>query len=128
MTLDLATGADSPLDPVRGVSPTRSGPAQAGATAVVRPFTSVGGWFESNGSLRDEVASLEAENSALRAELNTSAYDRNRLAEYDGLTSVASDLGYSLVPVPGRRGGPGAVVLQHRDDRRRHRRRRAART
>lgn len=98
MTLDLSTGADSPLDPVRTGLADTMGPAQAGATALVRPFTSVGGWFQSNGSLRDEVASLESENSALRADLNTSAYDRNRLAEYDGLTSVASDLGYSLVP------------------------------
>jgi rod shape-determining protein MreC len=97
-TLDLATGEDSPLDPVRGVLADTMGPAQGAATAVVRPFTAIGGWFESNGSLRDEVATLEAENSALRSELNTSAYDRNRLAEYDGLTSVAADLGYSLVP------------------------------
>ncbi|MEN8707167.1 MAG: rod shape-determining protein MreC [Nocardioides marinisabuli] len=97
-TLDVAAGDSSPLDPVRGVLADTLGPAQSATTAVVRPFTAVGGWFESNGSLREEVATLEAENSALRSELNTSAYDRNRLAEYDGLTSVASDLGYSLVP------------------------------
>ena len=69
-TLDLATGEDSPLDPVRGVLADTMGPAQSAATAVVRPFTAIGGWFESNGSLRDEVAAGRARERLSREDLD----------------------------------------------------------
>ncbi|HET7194347.1 MAG TPA: rod shape-determining protein MreC, partial [Nocardioides sp.] len=55
-------------------------------------------WFRTHDSLRGDINQLEAENARLRAESETSSYDRNRLEEYDGLTQAAGDLGYALVP------------------------------
>lgn len=97
MTLDLTAGGQA-LDPVRGVVADVVGPAEAGATALVSPVLAVPEFFRTHSSLRAEVAALEEENTALRAELGTVAFQRNRLAAYDELTATAEDLGYSLVP------------------------------
>lgn len=97
MTLDLTAGGAA-LDPVRGVVADVVGPAEAGATALVSPVLAVPDFFRTHSSLRKEVAALEEENTALRAELGTVAFQRNRLAAYDELTATAEDLGYSLVP------------------------------
>jgi rod shape-determining protein MreC len=48
--------------------------------------------------MRREIATLTAENSDLRQQVATSGVDRNRLAEYDGLTNAAQILGRTLVP------------------------------
>jgi rod shape-determining protein MreC len=98
ITLDHQGGADSPVEPVRQAVGEAFGPIEAGASAAVRPFTAVPGWFRSKRDLRAELASLEAENSQLRREVATSGLDRNRLAEYDGLSRAAADTGYALVP------------------------------
>jgi rod shape-determining protein MreC len=83
---------------VRGVVADVVGPAEAGATALVSPVLAVPDFFRTHSSLREEVATLEEENTALRAELGSAAFQRNRLAAYDELTATAEDLGYSLVP------------------------------
>jgi rod shape-determining protein MreC len=97
MTLDL-TADGAALEPVRGAVADVVGPAQAGASAIVRPVVGVPDLLRTHASLRDEVAALEEENTALRAELGSAAFQRNRLAAYDELTAAAEDLGYSLVP------------------------------
>ena len=74
------------------------GPIEAGTTAVVRPVSGIPEWFRGRDSMRDEIDDLEAENAELRAQVRTSGFNRNRLAEYDGLTAAAEDLGYALVP------------------------------
>ncbi|WP_435742491.1 rod shape-determining protein MreC [Nocardioides sp. SYSU DS0663] len=98
ITLDHQTGGDSPLEPARRAMGEVFGPVEVGAATVVRPFTSVPDWLRTHGSLRDDLADLEAENARLRAETRTADFDRNRLAEYDGLTAAAEDLGHELVP------------------------------
>jgi rod shape-determining protein MreC len=98
ITLDARGGADSPLDPARSVVGTVVGPVEAGAAAVVRPFTAVPRFFRTTGSLRADVARLEAENASLRGRLETSAVDRNRAAELDGLLASSRRTGYALVP------------------------------
>ncbi|MFC6288307.1 rod shape-determining protein MreC [Nocardioides sp. GCM10027113] len=98
ITLDYRGGADSPLEPARRVVGETLGPAETGVAAVVRPFTAVPDWFRSKGALQERIADLEAENSRLLAETRTSGYDRQRLEQYDGLTSTAAELGYALVP------------------------------
>ncbi len=97
MTRDL-TADGAALDPVRGAVADVVGPAQAGASALVRPVVGVPDLLRTHSSLREEVAALEEENTALRAELGSAAFQRNRLAAYDELTAAAEDLGYSLVP------------------------------
>ena len=97
MTLDLTAGGAA-LDPVRGAVADVVGPAESAATMIVRPVLAIPEFFRTHSSLRDQVADLEEENTALRAELGTAAFERNRLAAYDDLTASAEDLGYSLVP------------------------------
>ncbi len=98
ITLDYHGGSDSPMEPARRVVGEVFGPVESGTTAVIRPFTAVPQWFRSRGELSGDLEKLEAENSRLRSQVATSGYDRNRLAEYDGLTTAAQNLGYALVP------------------------------
>ena len=96
ITLDSRT--TSPLDPVRRAVGEIFGPAEVATATAVRPFTAVPDWFRSHDSMQQDLLDLQAENSDLRSQIATEDYNRNRLAEYDGLTAAAEDLGYSLVP------------------------------
>lgn len=98
MTLDASTDDGSAVDPLRQAVGEVFGPVEAGTTAVVRPISGIPEWFRGRDSMRDEIDDLEAENAELRAQVRTSGFNRNRLAEYDGLTAAAEDLGYALVP------------------------------
>ena len=98
MTLDATTDDGSAVDPARQAVGEVFGPIEAGTTAVVRPVSGIPEWFRGRDSMRDEIDDLEAENAELRAQVRTSGFNRNRLAEYDGLTAAAEDLGYALVP------------------------------
>ena len=98
VTLDVQGGDTSPLEPVRRVVGETFGPVETTAAAVVRPFTAVPEWFRTQESLRADVQRLESDNAALREQVNTTDFDRNRLAEYDGLTAAAENAGYALVP------------------------------
>lgn len=98
ITLDYRGGDDSPVEPARRAVGEVLGPVESVTAAAVRPFASVPDWFRSRSDLDHDLAALQAENSRLRAEVATAPYDRNRLAEYDGLTAAADDLGYALVP------------------------------
>jgi rod shape-determining protein MreC len=96
--ITLDAGAGSAVDPARQAVGEVFGPVEAGTTAVVRPFTGIPDWLRSRDAMREEIDGLEAENAELRAQVRTSGFNRNRLAEYDGLTATAEDLGYALVP------------------------------
>jgi rod shape-determining protein MreC len=98
MTLDANSDDGSAVDPVRQAVGEVFGPVEAGTTAVVRPIAGIPDWLRGRDSMRDEIDDLEAENAELRAQVRTSGFNRNRLAEYDGLTAAAEDLGYALVP------------------------------
>ena len=98
MVLDATGGDGGAVEPVRRAVGEVVGPVQTGAAAVLRPVTALPDAFRTQGSLRDEVADLEAENAALRAALATADVDRNRLLELESLTRTAEDLGHALVP------------------------------
>lgn len=98
ITLDYHGGSSSPMEPVRRAVGEVFGPVETGTTTAIRPFTAVPNWFRSHDALNHDIAALRAENSRLRSEVNTAGYDRNRLAEFDGLTAAAGNLGYALVP------------------------------
>lgn len=74
------------------------GPVEVGTATAIRPFTSVPHWFRSRDDLQQDMLDLRAENSQLRSDIATTDYDRNRLAEYDGLTAAARSIGTTLVP------------------------------
>ncbi len=98
ITLDYHGGTDSPMEPARRAMGEVFGPVESAAATAVRPITAVPDWFRTRSDMRHEIATLTAENSDLRQQVVTSGVDRNRLAEYDGLTSAASTLGQALVP------------------------------
>ena len=98
MSLDAGTDGGSALEPARQAVGEVFGPIEAGTTAVIRPIAGIPDWFRDHDSMRDQIDDLEAANAQLRAEVRTSGFDRNRLAEYDGLTAAADRLGYALVP------------------------------
>lgn len=95
ITLDQTAGA---LDPARRVAGEVFGPAEAAVSTVTRPVTSIPGWFESRSAMKGDIATLRAQNARLEQQVRTSGLDRNRLAEYDGLTKAAQDIGYAVVP------------------------------
>jgi rod shape-determining protein MreC len=97
MTLDHQAGGAA-LEPARRAIGELVGPAESAADAVVGPLTRIPGWFRTQDDLREQVADLRAENADLRSELATTDFDRNRLAEYDGLVAAAEQGGHALVP------------------------------
>lgn len=98
ITLDYHGGPDSPMEPARRVAGEVFGPVETGAATALRPFIAVPEWFRTHDSMQREIGELEAENARLRSEASTAGYDRNRLEEFDGLTTAAEALGYALVP------------------------------
>jgi rod shape-determining protein MreC len=98
ITLDLNDATDSALEPARRGLGELFGPAESAASAAIRPVAAVPDWFRSRDSMRETVEDLEAENAELRAQVRTSGFDRNRLAEFDALTAAAGTLGHALVP------------------------------
>jgi rod shape-determining protein MreC len=98
MVLDHHPGAGSPLEPARGAMGAVLGPVETGTSTVVRPVTALGGWFTTQRSLRDDVASLRSQNARLESQQATTQYERHQLSEYLGLTSAASSLRQALVP------------------------------
>src|SRR5215210_3016506 len=92
ITLDYHGGTDSPMEPARRAMGELFGPVESAAASAARPITSIPDWFRTRSDLRHEIATLSAQNSELRQQVATSGADRNRLAEYDGLTRAASTL------------------------------------
>jgi rod shape-determining protein MreC len=98
MTLDHHPGPGSPLEPARTAMGSVFGPIESGTSAAVRPVTALGAWFRTHRQMQNDIATLESQNSRLKAQQATSQYDRNRLAEFQGLTTAAGTLGQALVP------------------------------
>jgi len=98
ITLDVRGEESSPVDPLRSVAGDLFGPVEEATATVVRPFQAVPDFFATNGSLRDDLARLKAENASLRGRLATTVVDRNRAAELDGLLQTSRSTGYALVP------------------------------
>jgi rod shape-determining protein MreC len=97
ITVDAASGGDSPVDPARAVVGSIIGPVEAGTATAVRPFRETMAYLGSNDELRADVARLSAQNSQLQSAVERLPLDRNRLAELDGLTSTANQTGRALV-------------------------------
>ncbi|WP_235562148.1 rod shape-determining protein MreC [Marmoricola sp. Leaf446] len=97
ITVDAAGGEASPVDPVRHAVGTVVGPVETGSATAARPLREALAYFSSNRSLREEVATLSAQNSRLRTQAEQVPLDRNRLAELDGLTRTANRTGRALV-------------------------------
>jgi rod shape-determining protein MreC len=97
ITVDAASGDDSPVDPARAAVGNVIGPIESGTATAVRPFRETLAYFSSNDDLRADVARLSSQNAELRSRVEPAPLDRNRLAELDGLTKTANETGYALV-------------------------------
>jgi rod shape-determining protein MreC len=97
ITVDAASGEDSPVDPARAAVGEVIGPVETGTATAVRPFRETVAYFAANDELRRDVAELSAQNSKLRSQAEQAPLDRTRLAELDGLTGTANQTGYALV-------------------------------
>lgn len=86
------------LTPVRRLAGEVYGPLESATSTLARPVTSVPEWFHTQGALRDRIDGLESDNAALRQQVASAGFDRNKLAEYEGLTAAAQDIGYAVVP------------------------------
>ena len=98
ITLDLQSGEESPLDPVRQAAATVVGPAEEAAALVARPISEVPGFFVDNRDLRADLQRLEAENANLKGQLATTSEVRYRAAELDGLLRSSRSTGLAMVP------------------------------
>lgn len=95
IVLDLTGPA---LSPARRLVGEVFGPLESAASTLARPVTSIPDWFHSQAALRRRVGRLEDDNAALRQQVATAGFDRNKLAEYEGLTAAAQNIGYAVVP------------------------------
>lgn len=91
-------GEGRTLDPVRDVVGEVVGPVQTVAASAARPFVELPDWFEDRDGVQAELATLQDENAELREQVRTTDFDRQRLEQFEGLTSAAVDLGQALVP------------------------------
>lgn len=98
MTLDAHGGSSSPVEPLRAAVGNVIGPVENVTAAAVRPFAALGGVLTDNRDLRQQVATLSAQNSQLRSQSELVPLQRQRLAELDGITRTADRTGYSIVP------------------------------
>lgn len=95
IVLDLTSPT---LDPARRAVGEVIAPLESGASTLARPITQVPDRLRTQKSLRADVADLTARNAQLTQLLQTTDLDRTRLAQYDGLTASAENLGYAVVP------------------------------
>lgn len=95
LVLDLTGPA---LTPARRLVGEVFGPLESAASTVASPVVGVSDWFHTQHGLRKRIDALEDDNAALRQQVATAGFDRNRLAEYEGLTAAAQNVGYAVVP------------------------------
>jgi len=98
MVLDASAGDGSPVDPVRRALGEVLGPVEAGASAALLPVRDAQGWLTTRGELRRDLDALSLQNAELQEQVRTGDFDRNRLREYDRLTTAADSYGRALIP------------------------------
>lgn len=98
VVLDASAGDGSPIDPARRALGEVLGPVEAGASAALSPVRDVQRWMTTRGELRRDVEALSLQNAELAERVRTADFDRNRLREYDRLTTSADRYGRALIP------------------------------
>lgn len=95
---DLRGGDSGPTRPLRALGETVLGSAERGMAAVVLPVRNFVEDLGGLGSAEQRIAELEADNERLRAELDTIAGDRARVADLEALLGLVSANDYTTVP------------------------------
>lgn len=95
--LDLR-GDGGPLSAVKSSGGSVFGSIESAVSGVTNPvagfFGSIGSW----GDQTERISNLEAANASLESQLKTTAVDKKRLEELDGLLKVAAAGQYKTVP------------------------------
>jgi rod shape-determining protein MreC len=95
---DLRGGDSGPTRLLRAAGETVLGSAERVMASAVIPLRNLGEDLGGLSTSRDRIATLEEENSRLRAELDTMAGDRARVADLDALLGLVSANDYEAVP------------------------------
>lgn len=98
IVLDLRGSTTGPLAPLRSAGAAVFGPVERAVNAAVSPIRSATDALGSLGDQDARIAELEAEIEALRAEVATSAADRERADALDALLGLAGDAQLTIVP------------------------------
>lgn len=99
ITLDARhSDASSPVDPLRATVAAVLGPVESGASAALRPVTSVPDHFGDVNDLRSENARLEGVNKSLTSQLRAAGANRQRDHELSGISKLADAFAYEVVP------------------------------
>ena len=94
----MALSSTGVMNPVKSATADFFGPAESTVSSLARPITALPRYLKSKSQLENQLSSLSAQNIDLQTQVNRSSYDRNRLNEYVGLSTMAANLGYNLVP------------------------------
>lgn len=98
VVLDASAGDGSPVDPARRALGEVLGPVEAGASAALAPVRGAREWLTTRGELRRDLDALSLQNAQLEEQVRTGDFDRNRLRDYDRLTTAAGSYGRALIP------------------------------
>ncbi|MGI9196275.1 MAG: rod shape-determining protein MreC [Candidatus Nanopelagicales bacterium] len=96
--LDLRGSEGGPLAPLRAAGEVTLGPLERASAAVVIPVRDFVDSLGSIGEKDQQIADLQAQNDSLRAELDTVASDKARVADLDALLGLVAANGYETVP------------------------------
>ena len=94
ITIDFRDGGSSPA---RGVGAGLFGPVERVASDVTSPVSSVFDWVTGGPSADSKIASLQAANARLRAELSTAQLGKADQAQLSSLLKLAGRGGYRIV-------------------------------
>jgi rod shape-determining protein MreC len=95
---DLRGGDGGPTRPLRALGETALGSAERVMASAVIPVRNFLEGLGSIASSRERISALEADNERLRAELDTVASDRARVADLEALLGLVSANEYEAVP------------------------------
>ncbi|MFE2046351.1 rod shape-determining protein MreC [Streptomyces sp. NPDC059477] len=96
ITVDIRGGEDSPVDGARQAAATVFGPIENGVASAVDPVGNAIAAIRDSGERHDQLAELERENAALKAELGSDERSRSRLNQLDSMLALAGAGQYGI--------------------------------
>ncbi|MFE4669966.1 rod shape-determining protein MreC [Streptomyces sp. NPDC056716] len=96
ITVDIRGGEDSPVDGARQAAATVFGPIENGVASAVDPVGNAIAAIRDSGERHDQLAELERENAALKAELGSDERSRSRLSQLDSMLALAGAGQYGI--------------------------------
>lgn len=98
IVVDAIPATKPVVRPLRAVASAVIGPAEKLVHGATAPVRALGQYSQTNSELRSDVAKLSSQNSELRSQAELAGLDRARLVDLEGLTRMANQSGYRLIP------------------------------